>query len=212
MSGIGRRRSAAKADGAQGYSDRRNEIAEAAARVFNRKGYQATTLANVAAELGIDRASLYYYVSDKGELFDSVVRDATIRNVASARAIEASEAPPPEKLRRLIVDLMSSYSANYPLLYIYIRENLKQVADTRSEWAREMRQLNQEYENAVIAIVEQGYADGSFRDLGPARVVAYGIIGMIGWTNRWFRPETSEHAADTIGESFAAMVLGGLKA
>jgi hypothetical protein len=105
---------------------------------------------------------------------------------------------------------MASYAQTYPLLYVYIRENLKQVADTRVDWAREMQQYNRDYEAVVVGIIEGGYADGSFRDIGPPRVVAYGILGMVGWTNRWFRPDQSPHDARTIGRTFADMVLGGL--
>ena len=209
-SGIGRRRAAAKEDGAQAYQDRRKEIAEAAARVFNREGFQAATMAAVADELNIDRASLYYYISSKEELFDEVIRETSLENVARAQRIQRSSAPAPEKLRQLIVELMSSYGRHYPLLYIYIRENLKHVADARSKWAQQMRQLNRDYDDAVVAIIEEGYADKSFQNIGPSRIVAYGIIGMMGWTNRWFKPGGSSLTAEEIGEIYARMAIAGL--
>ena len=209
-SGIGRRRAAAKEDGAQAYQDRRKEIAEAAARVFNREGFQAATMAAVADELNIDRASLYYYISSKEELFDEVIRETSLENVARAQRIQSSSAPPPEKLRHLIVELMSSYGRHYPLLYIYIRENLKHVAGARSKWAQQMRQLNRDYDDAVVAIIEEGYADKTLQNIGPSRIVAYGIIGMMGWTNRWFKPSSSSLTAEEIGEIYARMAIAGL--
>jgi len=209
-SGIGRRRAAAKEDGAQAYQDRRKEIAEAAARVFNREGFQAATMAAVAEELNIDRASLYYYISSKEELFDEVIRETSLENVARAQRIQRSSAPPPEKLRQLIVELMSSYGRHYPLLYIYIRENLKHVAGARSKWAQQMKQLNRDYDDAVVAIIEEGYADKSFQNIGPSRIVAYGIIGMMGWTNRWFKPGSSILTAEEIGVMYARMAIAGL--
>lgn len=212
-SNISKRRAAAKArneeDGT--YGRRRQEIAAAAARVFNQRGFQGTTISAVAEELHIDRASLYYYISSKDELFDEVIREASETNVANARRIQASGLTPREKLRRLIVELMTSYGATYPLLYIYIRENLKQVSDKRSNWAQQMRKLNRDYDDAVTSIIEQGYADGSFRQIGPARIVAYGIIGMIGWTNRWFRPDGAEMTAPQIGEMYADVLISGLE-
>ncbi|MEA3132514.1 MAG: TetR/AcrR family transcriptional regulator, cholesterol catabolism regulator [Gammaproteobacteria bacterium] len=209
-SGIGRRRAAAKEDGAEAYQIRRKEIADAAARVFNRTGFQGATIAAVAEELNIDRASLYYYVSNKEELFDDVIRETSLENVATAQRIQRSSVSPPEKLRQLIVELMSSYGKNYPLLYIYIRENLKHVAGPRSKWAQQMRQLNRDYDNAVTAIIEEGYANGTFQNIGPSRIVAYGIIGMMGWTNRWFKPADSIVSAEEIGEMYARMAIAGL--
>ena len=69
---------------------------------------------------------------------------------------------------------MATYSAHYPCLYAYIREDLSKVADGRSAWARQMRVLSKRYEDAVIAIVESGFQDGSIRPVGPARVIAHG--------------------------------------
>lgn len=211
-SNIGKRRAAAKAKNIDkdAYRRRRQEIAEAAARVFNRKGFRGTSISAVADELQIDRASIYYYISSKEELFDEVIREASLENVANAQRIQASDAPPVEKLNTLMRELMVSYAATYPLLYIYIREDLSHVSDKRSAWAKQMKKINRQYDDAVTSIIEEGYADGSFRDVGPARVVAFGVIGMLNWTNRWFQPETSKLPADQIGNMFAELVTAGL--
>ena len=55
-----------------------------------------------------------------------------------------------------------------------------------------MRQLNRDYDDAVVAIIEEGYADKTLQNIGPSRIVAYGIIGMMGWTNRWFKTRQFE--------------------
>ena len=207
---IGRRREAALEQGTEEYRERRQEIAKVAAGIFNQRGFRGTSMSAVAAAIGMDRASLYYYISSKEELFDEVVREVSEANVAKAEEIRAKDLAPKDKLRQLIVELMVSYGENYPLLYIYIRENLSYVAGDREAWSRHMRGLNRRYDATVIGTIEEGYADGSLRAVGPPRIVAYGIIGMIGWTNRWFRPQESDLTAQEIGTTFADMVLGGL--
>lgn len=210
-SGIGKRRTAAREDSSASHQARRKEIGEAAIRVFNRLGFQRASMTAVAAELNIDRASLYYYISSKEELFDEIVRAVIERNVALARNIQTSDMSPHRKLSDLIIALMSSYGEHYPLIYIYIRENLSHVSDKRSEWSRYMRDLNSQMSDAVIAIVEQGYADKSFRNVGSSKVVAYGVLGLVGWTNRWFRPAESDVSAEEVGKIYAEMVLAGLE-
>jgi AcrR family transcriptional regulator len=210
-SGIGKRRAAAKLDSAPNYDKRRKEISEAAARVFNRLGFRGTTISAVANELSIDRASLYYYISSKEELFDELVREVSDNNLAMAQKIQAGEGSPPEKLEGLILDLMAAYARSYPILYIYIRENLADVSDKRSKWAKYMKRVNHDYDAAVISIIEEGYSDGSFQYIGPARVVAFGILGMVGWTNRWFDPDTSVVSAAEIGRVYADLIINGLK-
>ena len=191
-SAIGKRRSAAKEDSTEVYQKRRKEIGLAAVRVFNKLGFTGASISAVAAELDIDRASLYYYISSKEELFDEILREVIERNASISRRILADKVSPRRKLRELIIALMSSYGENYPLIYIYIRENLAHVSDKRSAWSKYMRKLNREIESAVIAIIEEGYADQSFRNLGSSKVVAYGMLGILGWTHRWFKPETSD--------------------
>lgn len=211
VSNIGKRRKLAKDDSSASYDARRAEIADAAIRVFNRLGFKGASISAVAAELDIDRASLYYYISSKEELFDELVRTVVERNLELVKQIEASDISPRRKLRDLITALMTSYGDNYPLFYIYIRENLSHVSDKRTEWSSYMRKLNAETVDAVISIIEKGYADKSLRRVGSARVVAYGILGIVGWTHRWFRPDQSDVSAEEIGKTYAELLLAGLE-
>ena len=207
---ITRRRAAAEADQAA-YEVKRKEIAEAAIRVFDRLGFQKASISAVAQEMGVDRSTLYYYISSKQELFDEIVRTVVERNLDLVNRIAASKLRPDRKLRDMIVALMKSYGEHYPLFYIYIRENLSHVSDDRSDWSKDMRKINKETTEAMISVIEQGIEAGIFRTVRSAKVVAYGIFGVIGWTHRWFRPETAELSAQEVGETYADMILAGLE-
>lgn len=207
---MGRRRSAAGKDQRASYRNRRREISEAAARVFNKLGYKGASLSAIATELGVDRATLYYYFSSKEQLFDEIVRTVVEGNDALMRRIADGPISPARKLRELVSAVMVSYAEHYPLLFIYVREDLGHVAGARSDWSEHMRRLNRNIERSVVDIVEQGYADGSFRRIGSARTVAYGILGMLNWSHRWFRPDRSE-PAEEVGKTFAELVLAGLE-
>lgn len=210
-SGIGRRRAAARGRKDGGYAVRRAEIVRAAADVFKSNGYRGTSLADIAQAVGTERASLYYYVSSKEELLDEVVTDVVMANVETAVTIRDSPGPAPDKLRELVVGLMVSYAENFPFLYVYLQENLAHVAESRREWAEQMRQVNRRWEDAVTDIVSQGIEEGSLHPITDPRVMAYGIIGMVSWTNRWFNPERAKVDAAAIGESYARMLLSGME-
>ncbi|MET0659521.1 MAG: TetR/AcrR family transcriptional regulator [Steroidobacteraceae bacterium] len=209
---IGKRRKAARKEGAESYQKRRKEIAEAAAIVFNRVGFRSASMEAVANELGTDRATLYYYIGSKEELFDEITREVLEENVHMSQRLQRSRIPPRDKLEQLIIAMMVSYGKHYPLLYIYVRENLSHVPKERSTWAKGMIQLNHDFEKAVIAIIEEGYKDRTFQNVGDSKIVAYGIIGAMNWSNRWFRPDTSKVGAEEIGKTFARMILSGLDA
>lgn len=209
-SNIGRRRAVAQEGASANYVDRRQEILRAAAEVFKRRGFGRTTLNDVANETGIDRASLYYYFASKEELFQELVMDAVEMNLTIATAIRDGPGTAAEKLRRLVEEIMQKYASQYPVLYVLIQENLRHVAPEHSGWAARMRELTHEYENVVIELVETGRTDGTLRPIAPAWLIAYGILGTVSWTHRWFNPSRSAVSADEIGGAYAEMLLEGL--
>ena len=209
-SGIGRRRAAALGENRAAYRERRQEIIAAAADLFKSHGFRGTSIGQIAEALDTDRATLYYYIGSKEELFDEVVTDAVRANVTFAESVRTSPGTAPEKLRTLVTALMESYAAHYPFLYVYIQENLSHVGGTRAEWSREMRQLNKAYEDSLVAVIQAGIDEGTIRPVADAWVMAYGLIGMFGWTNRWFNPATSPVDAATIGSAYADILLRGM--
>jgi len=205
-----KRRTLALGEGGREYLQKRQEISQAAGRVFKRKGLSATNVNDIATEAEVDRATLYYYFGSKQEIFEEVVTAAVTNNAKGAEVIRLGPGTGPDKLRNLIVSLMVSYAAHYPFLYVFIQENLTQLGKTRPEWSKAMRDLNHQYEASIIGIIQDGIADGTLSATGDAKTIAYGLLGMLGWTNRWFSPEDSSQSAEEIGNTFADVFLGGL--
>lgn len=81
---------------------RRRDITEAALRVFARKGYRRAVVADVAAEAGVSKGTIYTYFSRKehllGAVFDRLAEEAAVRR----RRITDSDRPPLEKIRALL--------------------------------------------------------------------------------------------------------------
>jgi len=209
-SGIGRRRQAARQDGGAEYKARREELVKTAAEVFQEKGYEASTLNDVAERMGTDRASLYYYVGSKQELFQEVVQDVLEANLKEARRIKKEALKPSEKLARLVRTMMVSYEENYPFTYVYIQEDMSRVASQDSEWAQTMTSRTRSFEKIVKGFIEEGVAKKEFRsDISP-EVAANGLYGMLNWTHRWFRPGRGLDA-NQVAESFASLFLEGMR-
>lgn len=209
-SAIANRRRVAQSGKGATYHQRRSEIIRASAAVFRTKGYGGTSLGDIASAVGANRSTLYYYVAGKEELFDEIVTDVVLANLAAVEQIRDCDAPAVVKIRTLVTQLMSSYAEHYPFLYVYLQENLSQVAEERRPWARQMRSVNRRYEAAVEAIVAAGVADGSLLRLSETYVLAYGIMGMVSWSHRWFNPEQSPVDAAAIGAAYAQVLLHGL--
>jgi acetyl esterase len=209
-SNIGRRRAAAVKGRGEQYHDRRSEIVKAAVALFRERGYRRTSLADIAEAIGTERATLYYYFSSKEEILNEAVTPVVLRNTAIVEDLRDSAGPAPRKLRDLIVGLVTSYAEHYPLLFLYLEENLSHVAKSREVWAREMQAVNRRYVAALEEIIRAGIADGTLRALADPQILANGLMGTVSWTHRWFNPQQSSTDARTIGEAYADLLLGGL--
>jgi acetyl esterase len=211
-SGIGRRRAAAVEGNRENYQDRRTEIVGAAVALFRDRGYRQTSLADIAEAVGAERATLYYYFGSKEEILNEAVTPIVLRNTAIAEEIRDSADPAPEKIRRLVTGLLSSYAEHYPLLYLYLEENLSHVAKSREAWAAEMRAVNRRYLAAIEKMISDGIAAGTLRPMADPRILANGLMGLVSWTHRWFNPRQSAVDAAAIGATYAELLLGGMEA
>lgn len=205
QSNIERRRLAARAEGGEEYQARLRELVNVAADVFKEKGYEAATLAEIAERFGSVRASLYYYVSGKEELFQEAVRDILARNLAEAERIRSLDVSVREKLDMLIDQLVSSYEQHYPHMSVYVQENMQRVTGERTVWATHMVRETRRYEKVWIDILQQGQDEGVLRADIPVVLTANLLFGMCNWTHRWFKPGpklSAREIADAISKVF----------
>jgi AcrR family transcriptional regulator len=200
---------AALADGGADYSSRRAELIRVAANVFRDKGYAAATLNDVAAVLGTDRASLYYYVGSKEELFHECITAAVTDNIAKADALSAMDMSPRDRLFHLIELVITSQVEHYPYLYVYMQEDMRQVVSQDAAWATEMVQATHRIEQYFLTAIRDGVADGSFRDDLSTTLMANTLFGMTQWTHRWFVPGRKYTAPDLI-QTFATIFFAGI--
>ena len=209
-SNISRRRKSALSDGSADYKVKRDEIVKAASRLFKERGYKSTTLAHVAEVAGVDRATVYYYVGSKEELFREAVQDLVNKNAAKAQRIfRSKELDAGQKLVKLVEALMCSYEEHYPHMYVYIQEEMHQVEGDTSEWALAMSRHTRRWETIFMKLVEEGMAEGIFRSDIPASISVNALFGMLNWTHRWFKPGGKRNAKE-IAAGFCQIFFNGM--
>jgi len=204
------RRTSAREVGGGEYEARREDILAGAASAFREKGFHGATLNDIALKSGCDRATVYYYFSSKLEIFREMVLDHIVENISHAEAlVKRSDLSPGEKLREAIIQLMTSYEAHYPDLFIYIQQDMSQVDTEESEWSEAIKDLSRRYDRAITKVIQDGIDAGEFSTSLSARTVAYAVIGMLNWAHRWYRPDVGP--SRPIGVGFADLVLRGLR-
>jgi AcrR family transcriptional regulator len=209
-SGIAGRRKLALAEGSATYTARRAEIIEVAAAVFKEKGYEASTLQDIADRLKTDRASLYYYVASKEELLQEIVRAVLEENVAMAERVAARHLPAVEKMTVLVEEMMASFDRNYPHMFVFI-EDLARVARIEGGWASSVLESRRRFEQIVHGVVDQARGQGALRDDIPDDLALLALFGMINWTHRWYKPGGG-FASGEVASTFTSLLFNGLRA
>ena len=177
--------------------------------MFQEKGYKAATLNDVAARFGTDRASLYYYVGGKEELFHECVKGILDENLAAGVAISKMKAPARRKLELLVEVVLESYEANYPYMFVYIQEIMAHVLDADTPWANEMEVKTRALEKIFLQVLSEGREAGDFREDIPTTIAASALFGMLNWTHRWWEPD-SAHTPASISTAFCQIFFDGL--
>jgi len=209
-SGIARRRTAAQLNATREsqYRQRRAEIIQVAAEVFREKGFDGATMNDIAKGVGSDRASVYYYVKNKEECLEEIVRDVLRANLAGAQRVLLQEANGAEKIAALVEDMISSYDRNFPHMYVFL-EDFPRLTRQRGRWAQDIMAMTRRFEAIVSEILVSGQADGSLREDLPVRLSALALFGMVNWTYCWYQPGGRYDPA-LIARAFSAILLDGV--
>ena len=191
---------------AQRKAAREDQLLQTATRLFKEKGYRNTSMQDLADALGVQKASLYYYIESKEELLRRLLEHAFTLVGAQIDEIYAADLPPSEKLRRALENHAVTLMDNLNLVSVYMDEyrnlpprRLKQVLAVRKH-----------YEQTLMQILQEGIASGEFRPVNIEMTV-YGLLGMLNWTVQWFSP-TGELSSQEIASILVDLALYGLAA
>jgi AcrR family transcriptional regulator len=174
--------------------------------------FDRADLSDIAADAGIERANIYYYVESKEDLYLQVLLQVKSDVVAAAERIARSSEPPVQRLRMLMVELMEELDRHYPFLYLHYEETTQSVAARNPDDLnlRQVLRLTERHFSAFRTVVRDGIHDGSFRTVLPAATVAQTAIGMVLVTGKWWEPAKSSLSGAELGAALADLLLQGL--
>jgi len=209
-SNYSRRRQTALADGGSEYATKREELVKIAATLFRERGYKATRLLDIANAAGLDRATVYYYVESKEELFRESVQGALDANLAQAEAVYIDKSlRAGERIEQIVAQMIASYEKNFPAMYVYIQEQMHQVAKEESDWAREIMRKTKRFETIVRSLIKEGMDHGEFRQDISVKLATNALFGMINWMHRWHVPGRNGSGPE-IAASFSRIFCDGM--
>jgi AcrR family transcriptional regulator len=185
-------------------SIRKLEIVEVATNLFKEKGYEGTSVRDIAAVIGIEAASLYSHISGKEEILQSICFDMAHKFLKAQEKVINSDIQDPKVLLHQVI-------SQHVLL---ITKNLSAVAVFWNEW-RYMSEpffsdfvtMQRSYEQNFKDIILAGIAQKAFRPVNATfstMAILSSLNGIQKWHNYTLSPEEMANA-------FADLFIQGLK-
>ena len=183
------------------------QIRRAALKLITRHGYEAMSLRALAAEFGIQAASLYNHIATKQDLLYQIIAehlDALMQSADAAVAVAGAD--PVARLRAFIghhllyhLDKRQEvFIANFELRALEPANLAKAVAQRRA------------YEERLIRLIEDGIAQGALKPT-DTRIAAYAMLAMLTGACTWFRPDGRLSKAELV-QLHTDLILNGCAA
>lgn len=182
---------------------KRNAVLQAAAQLFNERGFHATSLDDIAARLNVTKPTLYYYVKNKDEILLQCVRqglDMMLEGIEASRAAGG----------KAIDQLMTCMQVYARIVTMDFGMCLIRVGDEQlpPESRKELRRLKSAIDQEFRRLVAEGVAEGSVQPCDP-KMTAFVIAGALSWIGRWYQPG-GEYTPEQVAQQCIATLCDGV--
>jgi AcrR family transcriptional regulator len=182
--------------------NRREDVIEAAVRVFSAKGYASASIQDVAEEVGVLKGSLYHYIDSKEDLLARIFEDSAGQFVAMLEEAGSLDERPLERLR--------SFAQACSLWYL---QNIERVAIYVGEWQhltgkrrKEVMRIRAEYEGRAEALIADVVAAGEAAPDLEVNYATYFVFGALNGLPTWYRRRGAD-SAERIAEVYAGLIV-----
>ncbi|HEY8301967.1 MAG TPA: TetR/AcrR family transcriptional regulator [Jatrophihabitans sp.] len=171
-----------------------------AVTVFNERGYDGTSMEDLAQRLGISKSAIYHHVASKDELLRLAMDRALDGLFEVLERTRRLDAPAVDKLEHLVRGSVGVLQQRLPYVTLLLR------ARGNTEVERAALNRRRQFDRYVAGLVKQAEADGDIRpDVDPA-VTARLLFGMVNSLVEWYRPAHSD-----LSDAVCAVAFEGLR-
>lgn len=187
--------------------EQRSRVLEASVDIFSKRGYRATSMNEIAAEVGLSKPTLYHYFRSKEAILVRLYEEVMAESLSSARSIVESAPSPLEAVRQLLSYRARYTCKNQALHKVFFEEEDELPGDL----LHTVIEGRKEFEDILKKAVTQ-HLDAAAVEL-PTSCTVYvnTCLGAVNWAYKWFDPGGHEDAA-TLAEHIAALMLQPLLA
>ena len=179
----------------------RGKLLQTAAHLFRSKGYERTTVRDLASAVGIQSGSIFHHFKSKYEILRSVMEETIRYNTALMRASLAEAGTLRERVLALIrCELQSIMGGTGEAMAVLVYE-WRSLSQASQQFILELRDT---YEQLWLDVLSEAKAVGYFN--ADPFILRRFLTGALSWTNTWFRPE-GPMSLDQLAEQALSLVL-----
>ncbi len=184
----------------------REEILDAAAQVFRKKGFHGASMAAIAKSVNLQKASLYHHVSSKQEILLDLLDRAIEMLTERIAPLAQDSASADKKLRAMIRAYLQVLAEHADLASVLLFEHRSLES---KQHARHIPNRDR-FEALWRDVILSGTRAGLFACPDPGLTVR-ALLGSLNWTVTWFRPN-GDLTIEQIADRYADMLFNGLLA
>jgi AcrR family transcriptional regulator len=179
----------------------RGKLLQAAARLFRRKGYERTTVRDLATAVGIQSGSIFHHFKSKEEILRAVMEETVIYNTALMESALAEAGSLRERVLALIrCELQSIMGGTGEAMAVLVYEWRSLSEDSQAH----ILALRDRYEQLWLEVLQEARQAGCVQ--GDPFILRRFLTGALSWTTTWFRPD-GPMSLDELAEEALTLVL-----
>jgi AcrR family transcriptional regulator len=179
-------------------------LLDVAVAVFNERGYEATSMDELATRLGVTKSAIYHHVPSKVELLRLALDRALDALFAVTEEPGATSGPAIDRLEHVVRGSVQVLTSQLPFVTLLLRVR------GNSEVERAALQRRREFDRIVTDLVRAAEEQGDVRaDVDPA-VTSRLLFGTVNSLTEWYRPGRGLDAA-AVADALVATTFDGLR-
>ncbi|MDK8463698.1 TetR/AcrR family transcriptional regulator [Marinobacter sp. SS13-12] len=182
----------------------RGRLLHEAARLFRDKGYERTTVRDLAAAVGIQSGSLFHHFRTKEEILKAVMVETIRLNTALMQAAVDAATTHRDKLQALVRAELESINGQTGEAMAVLVFEWRSLSEASQAYVLELRDI---YEQLWLDVLEELRKQGVLA--ADPFVVRRLLTGALSWTVTWYRPDGGLTLDDLTEQVVAMMGLTG---
>jgi AcrR family transcriptional regulator len=170
--------------------------------LFNRQGYDATSMGDLARELGLTKSAIYHHVPSKEHLLELALDEALGELTAALEAVRAdSSCSPEQRLRAAVRSSVVVLAEHLPAVTLLLRVRGNTPAEQKALARR------RDIDHRLAEMVREAADAGAIRDDVDPLLASRLLFGTVNSMTEWLRDDSD---ADALADTLTTLAFDGL--